>query len=838
MLLPLLFLAFQSAPAEPERQIHWQRSLEDAQCQVARDGRPLLVVINADGESASERIVSERYRDPRFVALTRSFHCVVGSYFRHTPRDHDSQGRRIECPRLGEVTCGEHIALEPVLHDLYLLGERIVVDDGVVQRISPRHALVLADGSKEFDLFLLFDFRTLDERLAQAAARWPESSADADSSASDASIHRVRLSREELAAHAEPQAWLEGALARPSIDRGIADELWRVLPRLDTRDPAVPSQLFDLGARSGTTATIASALRSLALDWHAHPELTVPGIVALGWDDVSLRTLALSHAVLGSELHCAAVRRALDARVGPSAWPPAFDVFARGLPQREAQRESKRKPPLPPAEQLELELEQTDDRLSRDRSSATAQLELGRAALMLARSRMQSGGSGIELLLQDAKLALAKAQESRPEDVLLMLDRARVANYLQEFEEQERLALAALATRKVDLAGGPLDDDMTEAARWLGDACARLLGARAAGDVRIAANGMRNGALALSQAAFGPEHDATDWLSLASFYGALGRQRERVELAYAGLFEYPVDVALRNELAAACWALGEPQLLVERSEALARAHALQGWPELDWYVGYAHVLHAEWQRRGSRSDEAVASYERAEAAFRRASDSPFRESCDHYLALCALGRGFAHLAADRRPEAARCLTEAVRRRPEIFGVRDGLDREGVDLVDAVLEWRTSGTSPVNARELVEDLAREWKGESARSELGASRWVSAIADAELREALRAFGRGAPSEGFAYLSVALDAAVRADSIEASETNARARAQVLTIWAERELALGEAGARESADSKLRTAAELLGWPEAPEEPAESLAARLRASLGPARPVFRPGR
>jgi hypothetical protein len=90
----------------------------------------------------------------------------------------------------------------------------------------------------------------------------------------------------------------------------------------------------------------------------------------------------------------------------------------------------------------------------------------------------------------------------------------------------------------------------------------------------------------------------------------------------------------------------------------------------------------------------------------------------------------------------------------------------------------------------------------------------------------------------LSVALDAAVRADSIEASETNARARAQVLTIWAERELALGEAGARESADSKLRAAAELLGWPEAPQEPAESLAARLRASLGPARPVFRPGR
>ena len=62
-----------------------------------------------------------------------------------------------------------------VLHERYLLGEHIVVDDGVVQRISPRHALVLPDGRKEWDLYLLFDFRTLDTRLSEAAARWPAS---------------------------------------------------------------------------------------------------------------------------------------------------------------------------------------------------------------------------------------------------------------------------------------------------------------------------------------------------------------------------------------------------------------------------------------------------------------------------------------------------------------------------------------------------------------------------------------------------------------------------------------------------------------------------------------
>src|SRR5262245_37315595 len=77
-------------PAFPdERQIHWQRSLDDALAISAAEGRPIFVAVNADGESASERIVRELYRDPRFVSLTRRFVCVVASPFRHSPRDFD-----------------------------------------------------------------------------------------------------------------------------------------------------------------------------------------------------------------------------------------------------------------------------------------------------------------------------------------------------------------------------------------------------------------------------------------------------------------------------------------------------------------------------------------------------------------------------------------------------------------------------------------------------------------------------------------------------------------------------------------------------------------------------
>ena len=102
------------------RSIHWQRSLPDAKALAAATGRPLLLALNMDGESASDRIVHEQYRDPAFVALTRKCVCVGASVFRHNARDHDDQGRRICCPRFPGITCGEHIALEPVIFDAYL----------------------------------------------------------------------------------------------------------------------------------------------------------------------------------------------------------------------------------------------------------------------------------------------------------------------------------------------------------------------------------------------------------------------------------------------------------------------------------------------------------------------------------------------------------------------------------------------------------------------------------------------------------------------------------------------------------------------------------------------
>ena len=84
--------------------ITWQRTWEDAQ-QVAKEtGKPILICVNMDGEIASEHYAGVRYRQAEIAALYAPYVTVMASVYRHTPRDHDEEGGRIQCPRFGGVT--------------------------------------------------------------------------------------------------------------------------------------------------------------------------------------------------------------------------------------------------------------------------------------------------------------------------------------------------------------------------------------------------------------------------------------------------------------------------------------------------------------------------------------------------------------------------------------------------------------------------------------------------------------------------------------------------------------------------------------------------------------
>src|SRR5262245_686908 len=118
--------------------IAWERSWDDALAVARETGKLILVCVNMDGEIASEHYAGVRYRQPEIAKLYEPYVCVIASVYRHTPRDHDEQGRRILCPRFGSVTCGEHIAIEPGLYEKFMDGERV----------SPRHIAVELDGKE------------------------------------------------------------------------------------------------------------------------------------------------------------------------------------------------------------------------------------------------------------------------------------------------------------------------------------------------------------------------------------------------------------------------------------------------------------------------------------------------------------------------------------------------------------------------------------------------------------------------------------------------------------------------------------------------------------------
>src|SRR5262245_18463704 len=157
LFLPPLPQAPATAPATQPPRIDWQRSLNDALAVQKETGLPLLVVVNMDGEQFNDRFAGTTYVDPAFVESTRGYVCVVASPDRHTARDYDALGRRVECPRFPGCTCSEHINIEPELFSRYFNSTRN----------APRHVGVSKEGKILFDRFLDASMETAIDAIAQ-----------------------------------------------------------------------------------------------------------------------------------------------------------------------------------------------------------------------------------------------------------------------------------------------------------------------------------------------------------------------------------------------------------------------------------------------------------------------------------------------------------------------------------------------------------------------------------------------------------------------------------------------------------------------------------------------
>lgn len=889
------------APGAVEPQIHWQRSVEDAIALAAREKRPILVAINVDGESGSDRIVREEYRDPRFVAATRSFVCLIASVSRHNPRDFDDRGQRIPCPRLGEITCGEHIALEPLVFDRWLGGERI----------SPRHALILPDGTKAFDVSLVFDIGEMDARVQDAARAAPPPVAptivgDVRGSATErrtlwreAARARTARGRARCEVLAGGQTTEQGALEILDAVAEMGNEgslgVLRVLAaNLAVATPRVRARVADVAA----TLEIGPALARAA-----HQRFTqanpCPGAIGLGEDREWLpwtsrfeprvpatRAYLLARSVVGLE----ADRRAAEQALAPllqaadvSRVAAAVEaeggglrlqdllVFAHDVGRALPRGENPPEPALDPAE-IDRKLIEAERALSARPDDAEAMMAFGLASLDVARHALDTKTGQPQLNLADAEQWLERAARARPSDARLGFARARTAYLLGKYQDEESIARAtfggypprdAISPRLagvVDVERLPdgdvrraatlIDDhDRIEALRWYGDAAARLLPARAGGDPAEEAAGYLRGARALALVAVSPGSGEIDWISLASFLSALELEREELAVWQAGAERLPDSAALREGLNRALWLAGRIDLAPVKADWLASLRP--GAPADAWFAGYAWLLWAEDQRRAHAFDAAIAAYAASRARFETyARLAPERAGdVSVYLGMTQLGEGHAHTAQGRRQSAADALVRGVAASRAVLRARDGLDRDVPDLVDEILEWRAGRKSPVEPRVLAESLRR--------AAPDAPELVVAVSDSELREALRADGRSPRTrttpegtiervpdvEGDEYMAAAIDVArmavppAGAPAGDAADAARRNLAQMLTVQAERQLARADT----SAFARLVEAAAILGQEAPTTDELTSLrasAARLRAILGEARPMFRPGR
>jgi hypothetical protein len=205
--------------------VQWQRTWDDAVAVSRETKKPILVCVNMDGEIASEHYAGVRYRQPEIAKLYEPYVCVIASVYRHNPRDYDEQGRRLPCPRFGTVTCGEHIAIEPILYEKFMDG----------RRIAPRHIGVELDGKEMYDVFFAWDTDTIFNSLKKGIA--------------DRSIQSVPAVRGD-------RSIFERVASRDSVDRDAVEAAYEqgdrnqrhgLLEAALAHNEAAPTDLLRLG---------------------------------------------------------------------------------------------------------------------------------------------------------------------------------------------------------------------------------------------------------------------------------------------------------------------------------------------------------------------------------------------------------------------------------------------------------------------------------------------------------------------------------------------------------------------------------------------------------------
>jgi len=636
--------------------IPWQRSFEDALAVARETRRALLICVNMDGEIASEHYAGVRYRDPEIVKNYLPYVCVIASVYRHTPRDHDEQGRRIPCPRFGTVTCGEHIAIEPGLFDKFFDG----------QRVAPRHIAIELekDQAEMYDVYYAFDTDTIFNSLRKGIAE--RKIEPLEIARHDRPIEERVASADQLDRAAVEQAYAKGdrALRRKLM---LAAAASKDAPAVEVLRLAVFG--FDLelaqearGLLAQTNAVesvdlIAEALR-VPLD-AAQREALIAALGRLAERSPRARTLATVYQGLATRSTAVDVTNwaaALEPGAGAAGPDPA--LFGRLEYQQQA-TQAKPEDPL-------------------------AKLELAESYLALA-ADPQADPKYTRLFYTDARRVVQQAlalgaQGWRPNAVL-----AVAAHHLGEVAEARRCAELAVQGMPAEVGGLTSMVVLGLFAEVRGEQIIKAVHAKQSWPDSWLAD-LNSAYAVLLRHPLGTDgqvarhYDFLQWLGVA-----LPAARTLDE----GLARFPDSWLLHSRL--------RDRILLEQGvEGLepyyeARLKELAPAPRMNALAGYAALIAAEGHRRAGRDDRALASYARSIEHYDRhlAARPADQVECDHYAALDHGGRARLFYERGEDEAALKELLAAFQRRPESAASLDGLNLSAVDTAK-VLRTRLAG----------------------------------------------------------------------------------------------------------------------------------------------------
>ena len=650
----------------------WQRTLEDALALVEASGKPLLICVNMDGETASEALVRGRYRNPEFARLAGGFVPVLANPSRHTERDHDDRGRRIADPRFGRLIGAEHIDIEPEVYERYFKE----------QRVAPRHVGVSAGGEVLFDLYLLQDLKAIDRALEEHGR--PDLELPDLSGLGPGGL---------LASHdAEARERLEALF----LESDETTRLWLARAALEESRSAQHPALIRMALRDPSAAVRSEAVHSLArfpelLDVEVFPEalreatpaqlpalherLTALAATATENDQIRARRLArmalafaLDSDVVDVELWRAAVSGAASVVASVVAEGPADIERVYEALDRVGQR---------------LRANPRDARLN----ALSAELGLRASQILVARG---SGNPGF--VLMDARAAAERAVEADPDSTLGWACLAVVTHQLGDFELAADAATRALPGL-IDQATSKLAADVLNA---FADGRLRALYERLGTEEGWPTEWVPDVLAAYEVLAAHPRGTEARMVAGDDAFWNLEAFRRQAGYTRSALERWPASGAVHERFRLQILRDGGAAALMTAYDDMDVPAELA--PTVRWFEGLAQFVAAEHFVQDLHTGEAIAAYGACIETFRESLEleATFGPSALHYIAQAWAGIARIHLDAGRLDEALEVLQEGARAYVGSFDAADGL-----------------GNTPADtARELRRALQRAQRGAAA------------------------------------------------------------------------------------------------------------------------------